>query len=98
MALTLTSSHIAQLERAMAVLLSPLRYGDLDSCHSAVRASIEPLVGADRSGLMLPIEGEPLSQMDPADDPAKHADAAYYQTCDERHRAAGRGASVPQPA
>ena len=68
MALTLTSSDLAQREPAMTVPLSPLLYGDVESWRPAVRTNVQTLVRGDKSGFMLPIEREPLIQMDPADD------------------------------
>jgi DNA-binding CsgD family transcriptional regulator len=76
--LTLSSNDLVRVETALTTLLSPLRYERLDQWRSAVRAAIEPLVGADKSTSVLHMEGEPLIQCDAADAPAYRDYMEYY--------------------
>lgn len=78
MSLTLSSTDVVRLESALTTLLSPLRYEQLDQWRSAIRAAIEPLVGADKSTSVLHMEGEPLIQCDAADAPAYRDYMEHY--------------------
>jgi DNA-binding CsgD family transcriptional regulator len=76
--LTLTSADVERLQAALTTLLSPLQYEQLDEWRTAARKAIEPLVGADKSTFVLPLEGEPLIQCDAADQAAYTAYMEYY--------------------
>lgn len=82
MSLHLSTADLAHLEAATRILLAPLAYGCVSAWRAASRHEIQRLLGADSSGSLLPLEGEPLAECDPELRPGAVAYETYFHRLD----------------
>jgi hypothetical protein len=64
MTLALSNADVAQLRATFTILLAPYTHVDLGQWRSESRHAVERLLGADQSGFLLPVPGEPYIDCD----------------------------------
>jgi DNA-binding CsgD family transcriptional regulator len=82
MAITLSDADLTELELALSLFLSPLRFEQLTDWRRACRTRLERLLKADRSISGLFMEGEPIGEAHPDQDAAVAAYLAHYGALD----------------
>jgi DNA-binding CsgD family transcriptional regulator len=80
--LTLSEAELERLQRALVTLLSPLAYDSVDSWRLAASRSVQALLGADKAGFLLPLDGHQLLVGEALDTAGFQAYAEYYWQLD----------------